>query len=195
MKIDTLKEDKIFINHNSVLFEEMQCYSWVFFKYTLELSTCKLSFSYHCCEQLRLNLKKLLVNTTILSIFKIRWVVVSDNVRIKRFKYLDHVMPNSQVPFIGDFVRIVSVLSNKYSPSPTPSQFTLPNGKERGTGYKHVGTVPENQRFKKYGGGKEFLNRKVKVWKSVDACDISNFPRLSDEQLSEQLHLVFTSYA
>ena len=43
-------------------------------------------------------------------------MVESANARIKRFKYLDHVMPNSQLPFIGDFVRIVCAISNKYFP-------------------------------------------------------------------------------
>ena len=29
---------------------------------------------------------------------------------------MDHVLPNSQIPFIGDFVRIVCAVSNKYLP-------------------------------------------------------------------------------
>jgi hypothetical protein len=48
--------------------------------------------------------------------FQIRWVVESANMRIKRFKYLDNVMPNSQIPFIGDCVRFVCFISNKYFP-------------------------------------------------------------------------------
>ena len=36
----------------------------------------------------------------------------------QRFKYLDHVLPNSQILFIGDFVRIVCDLSNKIFSTP-----------------------------------------------------------------------------
>ncbi|XP_034316546.2 uncharacterized protein [Magallana gigas] len=45
---------------------------------------------------------------------KIRWVVEAANARIKRWKYLAHVLPTNQVPFIGDYVRIVCALSNRY---------------------------------------------------------------------------------
>ncbi|CAC5369412.1 unnamed protein product [Mytilus coruscus] len=47
---------------------------------------------------------------------KIRWVVESANARIKNFKYLDRVLPTNQVPFIGDYIRIVCAISNKYLP-------------------------------------------------------------------------------
>ena len=52
---------------------------------------------------------------------QIRWVVESANSRIKRYKYLDKVLPTSQVPFIGEFVRIVCAISNKYFPPLTGS--------------------------------------------------------------------------
>ncbi|XP_056007177.1 uncharacterized protein LOC125665391 [Ostrea edulis] len=45
---------------------------------------------------------------------KIRWVVESSNARIKRWKYLGHTLPTNQIPYIGDYVKIVCVLSNKY---------------------------------------------------------------------------------
>ncbi|XP_065935231.1 uncharacterized protein [Magallana gigas] len=47
---------------------------------------------------------------------KIRWVVEAANSRIKRWKYLAHTLPTNQVPFIGDYVRIVCAISNKYLP-------------------------------------------------------------------------------
>ncbi|WAR12349.1 LOW QUALITY PROTEIN: hypothetical protein MAR_026529 [Mya arenaria] len=46
----------------------------------------------------------------------IRWVVESANARLKRWKYLDRVLPNSQVPFIGDYVKIKCAVCNKYLP-------------------------------------------------------------------------------
>ena len=45
-------------------------------------------------------------------ITKIRWVVESANGRIKQWKFLDKVIPNHYVCYIGDFVRIVCSLVN-----------------------------------------------------------------------------------
>ena len=46
---------------------------------------------------------------------KVRWVVESTNGRIKQWKALSNVKPNSQVPFIGDYVRIVCATCNALS--------------------------------------------------------------------------------
>uniref|UniRef100_A0A8W8K9K7 DDE Tnp4 domain-containing protein n=1 Tax=Magallana gigas TaxID=29159 RepID=A0A8W8K9K7_MAGGI len=45
---------------------------------------------------------------------KIRWVVESANSRIKQWNYLQHVLPTSQIPYIGDFIRIVCAICNRY---------------------------------------------------------------------------------
>ncbi|XP_033725211.1 uncharacterized protein LOC117315175 [Pecten maximus] len=45
---------------------------------------------------------------------KIRWVVEAVNGRLKTWKYLDRVLPNSQIPYVGDIVRIVCAICNKY---------------------------------------------------------------------------------
>ena len=45
------------------------------------------------------------------------------NARIKRWKYLDHILPTNQVPYIGDYVNIVCALSDKFfSPLISASQ-------------------------------------------------------------------------
>ena len=46
--------------------------------------------------------------------FQIRWVVEAANARIKRWKYLAQVLPTNQVPYIGDYIRIVCAISNRY---------------------------------------------------------------------------------
>ena len=50
-------------------------------------------------------------------ITKIRWIIESVNGRIKQWRALDQVVPNSQIPWIGDSVRIVSAVFNRYNPS------------------------------------------------------------------------------
>lgn len=47
---------------------------------------------------------------------KVRWVVEACNGRLKQWQYLSKTLPNSQIPFIGDYVRIVAALCNKYRP-------------------------------------------------------------------------------
>ena len=47
---------------------------------------------------------------------KIRWAVESANGRLKKWKFLDNVVPNTQVRFIGDYVRIVGSLINAFKP-------------------------------------------------------------------------------
>ncbi|XP_063448441.1 uncharacterized protein LOC134727973 [Mytilus trossulus] len=51
---------------------------------------------------------------------KVRWEVESANARIKRWKYLSNVLPNKQVPYIGDYVCIVCGISNEYLPPLSP---------------------------------------------------------------------------
>lgn len=43
-------------------------------------------------------------------------MVESSNARIKRWRYLDKTLPTNQIPFIGDYVKIVCALSNRFSP-------------------------------------------------------------------------------
>lgn len=49
-------------------------------------------------------------------ITKVRWIVEAVNGRVKKWKLLDKVLPNTLVPSIGDFVRITCSLCNKYRP-------------------------------------------------------------------------------
>ena len=47
---------------------------------------------------------------------QLRWVVESVNGRLKTWNYLSRTIPNTQIPHIGDYVRIVSALCNKFRP-------------------------------------------------------------------------------
>lgn len=47
---------------------------------------------------------------------KVRWVVEACNGRLNQWQYLAKTLPNSQIPFIGDYVRVVAALCNKYRP-------------------------------------------------------------------------------
>lgn len=47
---------------------------------------------------------------------KIRWVVESANARIKSWKYFEKILPNSQLPYVGEFLQIVCGICNRYFP-------------------------------------------------------------------------------
>ena len=105
----------------------------------------------------------------------------SANARIKRFKYLDHVMPNSQIPYIGDFVRIVCALSNKYMPplsSPASIQQDEAIAAKMLAQCGKVNTLKEIIEDKK-------LPKRGKCWKSASEMSLDDFPRMSEEQLRE----------
>ncbi|CAC5412517.1 unnamed protein product [Mytilus coruscus] len=54
-------------------------------------------------------------NTTRL-VTKVRWVVESVNGRIKQWRLLEKVLPNSLIPYAGEYIRFVSAICNKYRP-------------------------------------------------------------------------------
>lgn len=45
---------------------------------------------------------------------KIRWIVESVNGRLKQWKYLQNVVPNTQIPYIREYVCLIAALCNKY---------------------------------------------------------------------------------
>jgi hypothetical protein len=49
-------------------------------------------------------------------ITKVRWVVESANGRIKQWRFLDKVVPNKLVKYIGDFFKIVCAILNCFRP-------------------------------------------------------------------------------
>lgn len=49
-------------------------------------------------------------------------MVEAVNSRIKRWKYLNHILPTSHLPIIGDLVRIVCAISNKYFKDINPTK-------------------------------------------------------------------------
>ena len=114
-------------------------------------------------------------------IFQVRWVVESANARIKRWKYLDQVLPTNQVPFIGDFVKIVCAISNKYFPD---LSVTKDSDEDSRLAAKMVQMSKEINTLKTYVEEKELDKRSAK-WKNVSEVELENFPALDEEQLRD----------
>ena len=102
----------------------------------------------------------------------------SANARIKRFKMLATVLPCSQVPYIGDFVKIVCAICNKYLP---PLCSTSQNEADTQVAQQMLLLAERANVLQRYVL-EHGLDRKLKVWKSVKEVV---FPRLSVEKLHD----------
>ena len=106
-----------------------------------------------------------------------RWVAEAANARIKCWRYLDHILPTSQIPYIGDFVRIVCAASNKYLPpinatkDTEENQFTASRMLERLSKTNELQSLVEEHKWDR---------RSVTKWNGVDDCDMNDFPKLDD---------------
>ncbi|XP_053378556.1 uncharacterized protein LOC123541039 [Mercenaria mercenaria] len=110
---------------------------------------------------------------------KIRWVVESANARIKAWKYLDHVLPTSQVPYIGDYVRIVCAVCNKYLPP-----LSLANLEESDIQLAaHMRHLSSQVNMLKTYVEENKLERGNAEWSAVNDEDLDCFPKLTEEQL------------
>ena len=101
----------------------------------------------------------------------------SANARIKRWKYLDHILPNSQVPFIGDILRIVCALSNKYLPA--LSQSLESDDAEA----HHMLQLSSNSNALQEEIVSCGLEKRRAIWEPVEVAWIDDFPRLTEDQL------------
>lgn len=114
---------------------------------------------------------------------KIRWVVDAANGRIKKWLYLNNVVHNSQIPYIGDFVRIVCSMINKYRP---PLK-TCDNG-DLSLGYKMLIKSRENANALKQLSttATHAFRANSKSWTRIDANDVVvDFPVLSEDEVRE----------
>lgn len=103
----------------------------------------------------------------------------SANARIKRWRYLDQTLPTSQVPFIGDFVRIVCAVSNKFL---GPLSSSADEEADRQLGARMLELSKQSNILKseiECGN----LERQRKVWVEMSEAEMEDFPRLSEEAL------------
>ncbi|XP_055997806.1 uncharacterized protein LOC125683246 [Ostrea edulis] len=110
---------------------------------------------------------------------KVRWVVESSNARIKRWRYLDKTLPTNQIPFIGDYVKIVCALSNRFSP---PLNKSTEEDEAEAVKMLYLSKQVNNL---KQTVEENCLNRRSIQWQAVHECDIQNFPTLDEEQLRD----------
>ena len=101
----------------------------------------------------------------------------SANARIKRWKYLDRVLPNRQVPYVGDFLRIICAICNKYLPALSQS-----SGSDDMQA-QHMLQLASNSNKLQEEVVSRGLERSRAVWETVTDTELDDFPRLTEEQL------------
>lgn len=112
---------------------------------------------------------------------QVRWVVESANGRLKRWRYLDRTVPNTQIPYVGDYVRIISAICNKYSP-PLSSGETE---QDIAIAAKMVYLSRQPNELRNWIET-EGIDRRSFTWTKLDASGVApEFPQLSEEEIRE----------
>lgn len=109
----------------------------------------------------------------------VRWVVEAINGLLKTFKALDHVMPNSQIPYIGDYVRIVASICNAFRPprvTDDPSSEVIA---------KRMLMLSKSTNELQSLVEKENWSRKKVIWQEMDGQQVEDFPRLTVDELKQ----------
>ncbi|XP_056015215.1 uncharacterized protein LOC125654952 [Ostrea edulis] len=110
---------------------------------------------------------------------EIRWIVESVNGRLKQWRYLQNVVPNTQIPYIEEYVCLIVALCNKY-------RWPLNQGNQDsdqilGAKMKYLAS---QRNMLQERVESEALYRRISSWKALDAEDcVVEFPRLSPDEL------------
>ena len=112
---------------------------------------------------------------------KVRWVVESANGRIKQWKALSNVMPNSQIPYIGDYVRIICATCNAFKPP------LLQTSEEDDIVAKRMLALSKLPNQLKQQVEANGWDTRVKTqWKVIDEADLTDFPQLTESELRDK---------
>ena len=107
--------------------------------------------------------------------FQVRWVVEAANARLKCWKYLCHILPTNQVPFIGDYVRIVCSLCNKYLPAINATKES-----DEMIASQMLDRLSRSNELQSYVESNNLERRNISKWSNVEDCNLSDFPVLNE---------------
>ncbi|XP_061196609.1 uncharacterized protein LOC133204881 [Saccostrea echinata] len=114
---------------------------------------------------------------------KVRWVVESVNGRIKTWKYLGKTLPNTQIPYIGDYLRIVCSICNKYRPPINTGTFE----DDLAIATKMTMLAKQSNELQSFVQENGLDKRSMK-WQKLDAEETSTcitFPKLTEDEIRE----------
>ncbi|XP_076072514.1 uncharacterized protein LOC143044399 [Mytilus galloprovincialis] len=112
-------------------------------------------------------------------ITKVRWVVESANGRIKQWRFLDKVVSNHFVPYIGDFVRIVSAFINCFR-APLINDFC-----NEEIGQTMLDKAQLGNQVQKYVEDNNLIRKKA-IYSEVNGTEnVLDFPKLTLQQIRD----------
>jgi hypothetical protein len=97
----------------------------------------------------------------------IRWVVEAMNGLLKTWKMLAQVIPNSQTPYIDDFVRIVAALCNAYR----PPRVEASSPDDEIIAQRMLARSRKTNDLQKYIEDNGWIRRSV-IWRKIEATSI-----------------------
>jgi len=109
---------------------------------------------------------------------KIRWVVESVNGLVKQWKMFSQVMPNSQIPFIGDYVRIVAAICNAYR----PPRVSATCHDDAIIADRMLALSKKENKLQKMVDNNGWARKRV-IWENIVATSLVDFPRLTMNDL------------
>ena len=111
---------------------------------------------------------------------KVRWVVESVNGRIKQWQFLNKVVPNTYLPNVGDFVKIVCAFINKYR------SVLIDVNKGSELAQKMLQKSKERNKLLSYLENKKLLQKRT-CYAPIGAADeiLADFPIISLDELRE----------
>ena len=122
----------------------------------------------------------MIISNILILYIQVRWVVEAANGRLKQWKYLEKTLPNTQIPFIGDYVRIVAALCNKYRPPLCKAA-----DDDQSLAAKML-YLSKNVNSLQTRVDEEGLDKRQLTWVKVDAVDVApDFPRYNETEIRE----------
>ena len=109
---------------------------------------------------------------------KVRWVVESASCRIKKWQLLSNTIPNSQIPYVGDYVRIVCSLCNAFRPPLTSTDSDKVIARRR----MALAKCPNKLQDKVMQSG---WDNKRAIWKKIDDTKLDSFLELTEDELRD----------
>lgn len=91
---------------------------------------------------------------------------------------LAQVIPNSQIPYIDDFVRIVAALCNVYR----PPRVEASSPDDEIIAQRMLAQSRKMNNLEKYIKDNGWIKRLV-IWRKIEASSIADFPRLTLDDL------------
>ena len=111
---------------------------------------------------------------------KVRWVVESVNGKVKQWKAVSNEMPNSQIPYIDDYIRIICSVFNAFRP------VLLKNNEEDKLLAERMLKLPKlPNRLKQKVEERGWDSRSKAAWKTIDESDLSDFPKLTEAEIRD----------